>query len=541
MVPSLDSLRSVIAGYTGKRAGLAAFIATEFKTSERSARRWLRNMDDTKPVCAGTVDAPDVRRSVLSGSRFVITTAQNNTKAHGGFLKSLEKYCEHNKAQLLVVRCTYNKHGFQNLEKSRKDLWYDKRLEPYLIDSKSYRFQANRCENLVLCAELDILPTAERPLSGLTNYSRAASCIVPHVKLAMESVPTDLGFASERGPKLMYTTGVVTQRNYIQRKAGQKADFHHVYGAVVLEFSGDKWFVRQLVASTHGGFYDLTDYYSPEGVSHGHRVKSLVLGDLHLPHPPGGSPHVTAVFGETGLLAALKPEYMFLHDLIDFKVENHHNRKSGMWRMQTAHTTVSDELDDARDQLCALVARCHEAIPDGTEINIVWSNHMDALLRWLDESDWREQRTPRDAMLLLRLQHKALEILAKPGPEKAMPNFRAMCDMRLFMELFKDIPATWLHRGTPGVINGVAHGMHGHLGPGGSRGNPGNLNKIGVKATIGHGHAARILDGVYQVGVMCPTRLGYNEGPNNWSHTHCIMYPNGKRAMITTVGEAWRG
>jgi len=60
------------------------------------------------------------------------------------------------------------------------------------------------------------------------------------------------------GTKLIYTTGTVTKRNYIQKKAGQLAQFHHGFGGLLVEVN-DKgtWFARQLNASENGTLYDL--------------------------------------------------------------------------------------------------------------------------------------------------------------------------------------------------------------------------------------------------------------------------------------------
>jgi hypothetical protein len=58
--------------------------------------------------------------------------------------------------------------------------------------------------------------------------------------------------------KFNWTTGTVTLRNYIQKKAGQKAEFHHCYGALLVEVdSTGAWGVRQLLA-------DELEVYDPE-------------------------------------------------------------------------------------------------------------------------------------------------------------------------------------------------------------------------------------------------------------------------------------
>ena len=48
------------------------------------------------------------------------------------------------------------------------------------------------------------------------------------------------------------------------------------------------------------------------------------------------------------------------------------------------------------------------------------------------------------------------------------------------------------------------------------------------------------MDGVYQVGTSSRLKLEYNSGPSSWLHTHCCIYPNGKRTLITIIDGQWR-
>ena len=492
-----------------------------------------------KPIALGSIEAPDEHRASLYGKRFVVTVAQNNTHVHAGFLNALRAYCKDQDAKLLVTRCTYNKSGFQNLESKDEGLWYDPAIQADLLPAVSTMLcgtdMVMGSTPLVLCAELDVLPTATRPLSGLQNYTRGDSCIVPHVKIAMETIPTHTALTpSTVSPKYMFTTGAVTQRNYIQRKVGQKAEFHHVYGALVVEFdaNGD-WHVRQLVASTHGGFYDLTTFYGPDGqVSKGHRIESLVLGDMHLPHREYVREFANLT-ADGGILKALRPKRIFVHDAIDFHGRNHHNRDDGRHNVllrRSPFRTVQEEMNKASQQLMNLSYKL-----DDCRLWLVWSNHMDALIRWVQECNWQSESS--NAELLLKLQ--ALMV----GQRKMDTGCTDATDVQILraaLNLPDYANINILHRNHSCMIGDVEHAMHGHIGPNGARGNPLNLNNIGRKATIGHGHTARIVDGVYQVGVLCPLRLGYNNGPQSWSYTHCVQYPNGKRAMLTQKGDRWR-
>jgi len=90
------------------------------------------------------------------------------------------------------------------------------------------------------------------------------------------------------------------------------------------------------------------------------------------------------------------------------------------------------------------------------------------------------------------------------------------------------------------VIGGVEHGMHGHLGPSGARGNPKNLRTVG-KANTGHTHSAGIIEGIYTAGVFGNLDMGYNKGLSAWSNSFIVTYQNGKRTIVTIKdGKGWR-
>lgn len=90
------------------------------------------------------------------------------------------------------------------------------------------------------------------------------------------------------------------------------------------------------------------------------------------------------------------------------------------------------------------------------------------------------------------------------------------------------------------VIEGIAVDMHGDKGPNGARGSIKNLRRIGVRSVIGHSHSPGISEGAYQTGTSTFLRLEYNGGPSSWLNTHCAIYPNGKRTLISILNGKWR-
>lgn len=500
-------------------------VAQYFGVSRRSIQRWQKMLKRTDaaalPLTSGHLPAPDKLRAPLIGSRFVFTCAQNNTDVHEKFLKSLLHFCELNSARLCIGKCTYNKSGFQNLGSQREELYYDPMLEPYFIEG-TYEIAPD-----LVFYDMNILPTAIRPLSGLQTITREASGIFPHVKLALESVPTS---RDQQFCKMLYTTGAITMRNYIEQKAGQKANFHHVFGALYVEVDvNGHWFVRQLVAGEDGSFYDMTTLYTEDGQrGNQHKPACIVLGDLHAPNEDQ-----TAFATTLEMLDFLQPENVVVHDALDFYIGSPHRAKSAYEMAINAFEgqTIEDEVECASNLLEQI------GLSIQGKVHLAPSNHVQHMQQWLANADYKAD--PLNAEYFLGLQQQMYRLMREGRSAD-----------EAFWQVFKDE----IHRGanTGQVrfnvlqpddslrIKDIEVGWHGHYGPCGARGNVANLSRINTKVVIGHTHSARIVDGAYSAGTMSRMDMGYNKGPSNWSHSHVIIYPNGKRAIITLKDNKWK-
>jgi len=186
------------------------------------------------PVMSGKLRAMETPAFSLpkkgTVARYMFTYAQNNTELHDDLWENLLALTEHprTKCRLMVARGTYVKFSISGggdkevatgkaAKKHTEDFHWDNRLDGYLYDDR-----AEIAPGLVWCGEMNIIPTAVRPLSAMESYTGRKSTILPHPKIAMESVAS----GKYEGTKFMYTTGAVTIRNYIKRKAGLKAEFH---------------------------------------------------------------------------------------------------------------------------------------------------------------------------------------------------------------------------------------------------------------------------------------------------------------------------
>lgn len=477
---------------------------------------------DTRPIVAGITTAPDKRRTRLSGKTFLFTAAQNNTLLHEGFWNSLLQCAEDKDAVLCVSRFSYNKSGFQTSEKFYDGLWYDERIVPYITDES-----VELLPDLIFCGELNILPTAATPLASLRNYTRGASGIVPHAKVAMESVPT----MKHEHAKFMYTTGAVTLRNYIQKKAGQVADFHHVFGALLVEIDDDgNWWARHLIADSAGVFQDLTDVYTPSGVLRDCRVEAVTHGDMHLEKRDQAA--IRATFATDGIMDMLKPKYQFFHDLIDFSARNHHNIRDPHFMHAQRHSGAEDVEKEVSDAAGFLEWAAHSA----EHTVVIESNHDRAITQWL--KDPAGQFDPANSLTWHRWNARLI------AGYVLCPRYSLFADLLGIDEYSVQATTISFVREDESFVicgdSGIECGMHGHIGPNGARGSPKNLRSIGRRANTGHTHSAGIIDGVYTAGVLGALDMGYNKGPSSWSHSSIVTYPSGKRAIITLRNGKWR-
>lgn len=445
----------------------------------------------------------------LEAKRYVVTAAQNATPVHAGFLAALRRYADAREAQILVVP-----HRHRNptsiAPPSDDDVWAPE-LVPYLY---SARGRINR--HLVLAGDVRVQPTAANPLAGFEGLTGPESCVIAHPRVAFRAVASPLG----RLPKVLATTGAVTRDNYGQSKAGALGAFHHSIGALVVEIDGGTFHLRQILAGRDGSFVDLDRMYLPDRIRKVARSAALVLGDSHARFV---DPAVdAATFGPGGIVEALNPEVIVFHDVTDGHTHSPHHH--ALHRIANARAGRADVAEEIREAVAYVRDRSR-----GCKAVIVPSNHHDFLVRWILSTDWRAD--PANAVTYLECA-LALAKSSHVGPRGvtwADPLAVAMEGV-----------ARVLRHGESFAVRGVELGMHGHLGPGGARGTLRNLSRLGARVVTGHSHTPGIEGGHYQVGTSTPLSLEYTHGPGAWLNTHCVVYPTGKRTLLTIVDGKWR-
>ena len=462
--------------------------------------------------------------------RYLLTAAQDDTDVHKPFWQNLLAYAAHLGAEVMVGPFTYNKSVFSDHE--TRGGCFRAEVQEYL------RYDQVDLGPIVFCAEMNTLPTAVQPLSGLEAYTGQKWGVFPHAKVSLLSVPT----AVDRPAKQVMTTGCVTLPNYIEKKAGLKARFHHILGATLVEIDDeDRVWCRQVNAASDGSFQDLDIIVDDGVVTEGNRVEGLCWGDLHVEKmdpivaEAGWGVDLETMSADPGdtMIDALRPRYQFFHDALDFTARNHHNIKDHHHRFRMIQAGTDLVENDVRR-----VARFARATQrDFCQTVFVFSNHDDALPRWLKFSDFRED--PANAPFFLRCQLALYEAMERDDRDFNVFwwALQQLDERRMTDLLFVDDDESFVICQASG---GIECGMHGHLGINGARGSAVQFTKTAMRINRGHEHSPSIHAGVYTAGISGKLDQGYNRGLSGWSQTHIITYPNGKRTLCTMVDGMWR-
>jgi hypothetical protein len=526
-----------------KNGGNVSATARELKLRSRATvLHHIRKAGKVKPIAGGRVKAVQIEKRPKPKSGrihyYLLTSAQNNTYVHDAHWENLMALRKDLGAELLVGTFSYNMNSYGELAVKRgtkgeyqRELWYDDRLKPYIEAGDNRNIEI--APNLVWCGRANILPTAERPLLGFESYTNRSSGIFPHVKQDMESVASGKFEAT----KLNFTTGTVTQQNYLQKKAGLKAEHTHCYGALLVAATEDgRWYVRQLVTDDDGVMYDLTRKIDNGKISGGHRVEAINWGDVH--SATLEDEVFELAFGKGGMLDTLRPKYQFFHDTVDFKGRNPHSFqvRGGQPRERFLNYCEGfDSVEDEMKQACDFLDSTRRPWCQSIVVN---SNHDEFFTGWLDWADHRKD--PINARFFL---HASTFLYDFMHEHRKQPLMLRWCFERLlgvrpnleFLGLDQSFVICKQHKG------GIECGMHGDDGPNGAPGSEVGFERMGRRVNVGHKHTSSLRQwGVGYAGLLGRLDQGYNHGPGSWSQTQILTYPNSTRCAVTFWKNAWR-
>lgn len=502
----------------------------------------LRKMADGK--IEGTAHAAYELPPEGEIKRYILTSAQNNTFLHPGWI-NLKAYSDYLNGfgagcEFIVGTFSYaiDAYGAKAVKrgtwKPQSSLWYAEEVQEFIRDER-----LELAPGLIWCGEMNILPTAAHPLNGLETYNGRASNIVPHAKTAMASVPS----LADEATKFNYSTGTITQRNYIQKRAGIIAEPAHSYGGVIVEVnSAGDWWVRQLHIDGNGHVYDVGpsergEMAPPVRVVDGtvetvlDAVDSIVWGDIHASEMDAWV--LDCGWGENGMIDALRPKRQFWHDLFSMRSRGHHEMRD----FHRMYQKMVDGQDSVEGEVKATADFAKRANRSWCQAIVIPSNHDRHLDRWLNEEDPRKD--PMNADYHLRLQAEKLSAMRRKDRKFNVLEYalRATGDFPEEVIFLADDESYVICRDA--VDGGIECSLHGDRGPGGSRGSTKGLTRLGRSVIKGHDHTAAIVHNVYSVGA-CAIRFSYMSGPSAHSITHCLAFRNGRRQLLTMWAGKWR-
>jgi hypothetical protein len=468
--------------------------------------------------------------------RYILTSIQNNTHLHPAFnnILALKDYLDNypkSSCDLLIGTYSYQlssygpkavKRGKYKAEKALEELWYAREAEDFIVDES-----VELAPGLVWCGEQNILPTAKHPLTSFEDYNGRKSNIVPHAKIEMESVAS----MAKEATKFNYSTGTITQRNYIKKRAGILAEQKHSYGALLVEVdSQGNWYVRQLHVDDNDAIMDIgpsgtSGIYVQTGMVTERQVtEAIYWGDAHA--------HELELWvrecgwGRKGMLQVLKPKYQFLGDVFSMHTRGHHEIND----FHSRYSKFAKQEESVEDEVQLTTDFTNEATKKWCKTIIVPSNHDRHLERWLNEADFRKD--PLNSKYFCYLQYNLLNAMDKGDSSFNVLEF-AMTKAGL-NPLVEFLP---LNQSC--IIKGIENGLHGDMGPNGSRGSTRSLTKLGRPVNKGHDHTAAIRDQVYSAGA-CSLDFGFMNGPDSHSISHIVTYSNGTRSIVTMYNNKWR-
>ena len=445
----------------------------------------------TKPLDHAPQRLPEFKKQP-GCRRFIITSAVNDTPVVRPALDTYRHMADAYGAQLVVVATLYRnpdavRHGFL------ESVTWPAEVLPYICDRE---FSINR--NLVVRGDSRIRVTAINPLAGANHAGAMRSEIFGHPQVAMELVPTPKNSI----PKMLTTTGTVSQANYGGSFSAKKAEFHHSISALLVEVVGDKFWCRRLGWDGQG-VQDLKTYWTPDGEQRPAEVEAVVYGDIHEDVlEPGERRQLMSI------IAGMGARYNVLHDLLDMHSGSHHTEGQPLHYLHAKHKNIRQELDGAVEFL--------RRVPGAV---VVESNHHDHLDQWFNR--YNPRRPDHNLPLYYELAH--LSATAGPGSL-----FRLYCQAR-------GVDCQWTNANDEFEVAGRDLSQHGHRGPNGARGSAKAFAKTGRKTVIGHSHTPREEKGSMQVGTAGMSHE-YATGYSSWAVAHAVGYPNGKWTLIFSVG-----
>lgn len=445
----------------------------------------------------------------------VITSCINDTPINLEYFESLVKYTEEKNYQLFVIPIKYMNPSAMNMNST---VSYPPIIHPYLLQT-TVKFG----DQFKIIGDCNIQATATHPLTGIDGLCEGMTTIVGHPILQFKTLAVN----HWRDPIILSSTGCISNNNrYSASKAGYRASFHHTFSAVVIELDNGFYHLRHLMADDNGGFADLDEYWSKDGMTPT-EVDAIVFGDEHVIFADE-EVYQASFFSENSLVHKLRPKYLIRHDVFDAISCGKHD-VNNFFNRYKKHNNGS--LANVETEIIETLRHLEVSTPEWATTMIVGSNHDDHLDQWLNQYG-----EPKNDYINAELYYHMMY--------RKLKEYKSGLDVRKAFQIYAediykvDDNIRFMYDGF--AIHDIQLSSHGHQGPNGSRGSASNLSKIGEKNVIGHSHSPHIIGNTYQVGLSGTKAMDYAKGsPSSWLHTHCVIHKNGTRQLVNIVKGKW--
>jgi hypothetical protein len=432
---------------------------------------------------------------------YVVTTAQRDAKPNWNFIRGLETYAKHNKAEIIILPTNGSSTSPAAMAEEQLHHYFS---DNFRVIDDDYSLNSN--------LDIRFFPVKAQQMDPTTSWDRFVaydtSAIMASPKQRMRVVPN----GNTHIPKVLMSTGACTQPNYKPNSWGTKAELDHQYGAIVVDVIDDVFFhYRQLRANQNGAFYDLGVRYNGHNKPKRQRPDALVMGDYHCRQIDP-----VVLEGHKELIKQVKPKHLILHDLFDGQSISHHiDGNYVQMARRTGQDILGDEVYEVGEHLHEL-----RKLNKDMKIVVVKSNHDEVIDRWLQEGRFLQE--PQNIMLGLELMKAKIQ-----GYDPLQYAVESV---------YGKIPnITWLQRDDDFKVRGYQLANHGDQGPNGSRGSPRGLEAACSKAIVGHTHTPQIFRKLFIVGTSTPLRLDYTKGPGSWMNTSALLHANGEPQLINFI------
>lgn len=458
-----------------------------------------------------------IRKLKKAQKKYVIIGVMNNTYIDQELMACLERYAKHNRAEILALPMYYkNPTSLTERNKIEKEYWWDQEFPGHYVTKNM-----NLGPYLRLIPEHRINVTAMNPLVGLEHLAGKYSAIYANPQFHMKVVPE----SQDKIPHILHTTGTVcVGDNFSHTNAGGKAKRLAVNGALIVELSNDIFNLRQLEYK-EGVICDLDKAYTPEKAMpiKEYGTSAMIWGDIHVEVADKA-----VVEASKKLAKECNVDSHYLHDILDFSCQSHHNKNNFIMKyMLSKHG--KDKVEGAVREVAEFVL---DLVEDGAAVKIVDSNHHDHIARWINERDFKHMG-PNNAYFYICLMKRLMEEVQLDTEKLSLTNDNVLKHALEIVHEKELEPhfVEFLSRVESHMVKGIELSQHGDVGPNGSRGSITGFAKTNGPLVIGHSHSPGIYRHVYQVGKTAHLGQSYMKGYSSHLNTHCIIYPNGGRAL----------